>query len=64
MTKRKRHGFPDVIYAAQHEQHHTRYITADKAPEALVQMGERVKLARYTFAGLVDAEGVVKLGGD
>jgi len=63
MPKRPK-GFPSVIYVAQHEGHGTRYLTADKAPEALIQMGERTKLARYTFADVVTAEGVAKLGGD
>lgn len=64
MSKRKKSDFPDVIYVAKHEEHGTRYHTADQRPEVLVAMGEKTKLARYTFAGFVDAEGVVKLGGD
>lgn len=65
MKRAKQHGgFPEVVYVAQHDDHGTRYFIADKAPEALVTMGEKTKLARYLFSGLVPAEGVVKLGDD
>lgn len=66
MTREKKHkGFPAVVYVAQHDDGSgIRYLTADKAPEALIQMGEKTKLARYLFADIVTAEGVAKLGDD
>jgi hypothetical protein len=64
MSKKKPRGFPMVIYVARHEDGETRYYTADKDPEQLVQMDERVTLARYLFADTVVAKGVVKLGRD
>lgn len=54
--------FPKIIYVKTDQSAGTEFFVADENPASLVEMGEKVRIAKYQLVETNEAEGIASFG--